>query len=102
VGNDHGVMSNTALCQLLMRKKQDYVNTNAYRSHHLYIHASFWMLNIYAVLAYLVLPVSATVELAATHIYVHVFKIFNAWQNFFNIYNYFQLCVVKTGFYRLL
>lgn len=60
------------------------------------------MLIIYAVLAQLVLPVSVTVELAATHIYVHAFKIFSVWENFLQIFNYFQLCVVKTGFYGLL
>jgi hypothetical protein len=58
------------------------------------------MLIIYAVLAQLVLPVSVTAELAATHIYVHAYKIFRAWQNliYLKIFNYFQLCVVKTRF----
>jgi len=92
VGNDHGVMSKTALCKLLMRKtglcERDCLQTPP-----LVNTRKFLMLIIYAVLVQLVLPVSMTVELAATHIYVHAFKIFSAWQNFLHIQRMPKKCI---------
>lgn len=39
-------------------------------------------MNIYTVLAYLMLPASAAVQKVASHFYLHVFKYFKIWDSF--------------------